>query len=317
MKMNALSRRSLIAVAVSTVATIASRGFGQSPDKLTALSKLEFKSGGKLGVCILDTQSGEHIGHRVDERFGMCSSFKLPLAAVVLNEADHDRLRLDEVIPYTKVDVIGHAPVAEKNLTRGGMTVEEMAQAAQEQSDNTTTNLLLKRLGGPAAFTKALRQLGDLVTRLDHFEPEMNKVQPGEVHDTTTPRAMAQFMSQVLTGSLLKSASQDKLIGWMIATETGATRLRAGLPKQWRAGDKTGSWWGKDAPNRINDVAIVWPPNRAPVIITAYFVSPVFADELRDEDQAVLAEVGTIAAHWALQRNPSTPSRQTAHPTQS
>jgi beta-lactamase class A len=261
------------------------------------------KSGGKLGVCIFDTHSGLHVGHRIDERFGLCSSFKLPLAAVVLNEADHDRLRLDEVIPYSNADVIGHAPIAEKNLARGGMTVEEMAQAAQEQSDNTAANLLLKRLGGPAAFTMALRQLGDLVTRVDHFEPEMNKVQPGEEHDTTTPRAMAQFMSRVLTGSLLNSVSQDKLIGWMIATETGAARVRAGLPKQWRAGDKTGSWWGKDAPNRVNDVAIIWPPNRAPVIVTAYFVSPVLADALRDEDQAVLAEVGKIAAQWALTKD--------------
>jgi beta-lactamase class A len=254
-------------------------------------------------VCILDTHGGGHIGHRINERFGMCSSFKLPLAAVVLNEADHGRLRLDEVIPYTKADVIGHAPIAEKNLARGAMTVEEMAQAAQEQSDNTAANLLLKRLGGPSGFTMALRQLGDSVTRLDRFEPELNWVQPGEVHDTTTPRAMAQFLSQVLTGSLLKSASQHKLIGWMIDTQTGAARLRAGLPKQWRAGDKTGTYWGKDAPNRINDVAITWPPNRAPVIITAYWVSPVFTDDLRDEDQAVLAEVGAIAARWALTRD--------------
>jgi beta-lactamase class A len=86
----------------------------------------------------------------------------------------------------------------------------------------------------------------------------------------------------------------------MIATETGADRLRAGLPKQWRAGDKTGTWWGKDAPNRINDVAIVWPPDRAPVIITSYFVSPVLSDDLRDEDQAVLADVGRVAADWVL-----------------
>jgi beta-lactamase class A len=300
--MNAMSRRGVIAAAASVVATLASRGFAQSAATLTALGKLESKSGGKLGVCILDTHSGAHIGHRIDERFGMCSSFKLPLAAVVLNEADYDRLRLDEVISYSKADLIGHAPVAEKNLARGGMTVEEMAQAAQERSDNTATNLLLKRLGGPAAFTTALRQLGDRVTRLDHFEPEMNLVQPGEEHDTTTPRAMAQFLSQVLTGSLLKSASRDKLVGWMIATETGAARLRAGLPKQWRAGDKTGTYWGRDAPNRINDVAITWPPNRAPVIITAYFVSPVLTDDLRDEDQAVLAEVGAIAARWALTR---------------
>ncbi len=288
-----------MAATVSMAIAMSSRVFARSPDTPAALRSIEARSGGKLGVCFVDTHDGQHVGHRIDERFGMCSSFKLPLAAVVLSDADHGRLRLDEVIPYTRADVIDHSPVAQSNLGKGGMTIEEMARAAQEQGDNTAANLLLKRLGGPAAFTAALRRMGDRITKLDRFEPEMNNVQPGEEHDTTTPYAMAQLLSRILTGSLLKSASRDKLIGWMIATETGTARLRAGLTKGWRAGDKTGSCWGKDAPNRINDVAIAWPPSGAPFIITAYFVSPVLADSLRDEDQAVLADVGKVAADWA------------------
>ena len=277
----------------------ASRGLDRSQISAMALRDLEQKSGGTLGVCILDAHSGRYFGNRINERFGMCSSFKLPLAIVALHEADHGRLRLDEVIHYAKSDLMRHAPFAEKNLSKGSMTIEEMAQAAQEQSDNTATNLLLKRLGGPITLTSHLRRLGDPTTRLDHFEPEMNMVQPGEAHDTTTPVATARFLCQALTGSMLKPATRDKLIGWMIATQTGVDRLRAGLPKSWRAGDKTGSWWGEGAPNRVNDVAIFWPPNRAPIIVTSYYMPAVQADNIRDQDQAILADVGRIAALWA------------------
>ena len=108
-----MSRRSLMAATVSMAVTMASRAVAHSADAAAALRGIEAKSGGKLGVCILDTSDGQHVGHRINERFGMCSSFKLPLAAVVLNDADHDRLRLDEVIPYTKTDVIERSPVAE------------------------------------------------------------------------------------------------------------------------------------------------------------------------------------------------------------
>lgn len=114
---------------------------------------------------------------------------------------------------------------------------------------------------------------------------------------------MVKFLSHGLTESVLQPASREKSIDWMVATPNGADRLRAALPQQWRAGDKTGSWWGKDAPNRINDVAIIWPSHASPpTIVSAYFVSPVIDDHVRDLDMAVLADVGRIAANWALMK---------------
>ena len=70
MKANAISRRSVIAAGASVIVTMAGRGFGRAAGAPAALGKLESRSGGKLGVCILDTHDGQHIGHRIDERFG-------------------------------------------------------------------------------------------------------------------------------------------------------------------------------------------------------------------------------------------------------
>jgi beta-lactamase class A len=272
----------------------------QTGGESRTLSALEARAGGRLGVCILDTQTGRHIGNRLDERFAMCSTFKLPLAAVVLREADRGRLRLDERIAFSEKDMLSHAPVTGKHLTEGGMTIVALAEAAQVTSDNVAANLLIRRLGGPAAFTTLLGALGDRVTRLDRYEPTMNLVLPGEVNDTTTPRAMAMTISQCLTGGLLTSKSRDLLVSWMIATQTGSKRIRAGLPKDWRSGDKTGTATAATMTDKCNDVAVAWPPGKAPMIVAAYFDSAVTSAETRDEDQAVLAEVGRIAAAWAL-----------------
>ena len=262
-----------------------------------ALVDLENKSGGRLGVCVLDTATGRRLGHRADERFAMCSTFKLSLAAAILRQADRGKLSLDTFVPYTKADMVPHAPVTEANLPQGGMTMRALAEAAQKQSDNPAANLLLKQIGGPAGLTQFFRDLGDVTTRLDRFEPAMNDVKPGDEHDTTSPAAMAATAQKILTGDVLKPASRELLIQWMIDTTTGAKRLRAGLPKEWRSGDKTGTaldgTWG-----RYNDIAIAWPPGKAPIIVTACYNVENATDDILDKDQAALAEVGRIAAAW-------------------
>ena len=294
-----LSRRTVVGVLGASLVLPA---FAKPRASATvALAALEARSGGRLGVAILDTATGRIAGHRADERFGMCSTFKLPLTAVILHEIDAGRLHGDRWIPYSADDVIAHASVTRANLAKGGMTLLALAEAAQTTSDGTAANLLVRLLGGPTGFTAKLRALGDPDSRLDRYEPEMNLVLPGEVQDTTTPRGMATGMRAYLLGGALKPASRDLLTGWMIDTKTGARRLRAGLPSKWRAGDKTGSSWNETAMvDKINDNAIFWPPGRAPVIVSAYLDGAKMSKDIRPEDQAILAEVARIAARIAV-----------------
>ncbi|HAH11781.1 MAG TPA: class A beta-lactamase [Alphaproteobacteria bacterium] len=265
----------------------------------TRFKVIEASAGGRLGVAILDLAFGATIGTRLNERFALCSTFKLPLAAAVLEAADKGQLSLDEIIPYTKADLVFHAPVTGPNLAKGALTIRALAEAAQLTSDNVAANLLIKRLGGPQAVTAIWRRWGDPATRIDRYEPEMNLVKAGDVQDTTTPEAIAMMVAKLCTEDVLKPASREMLIDWMIRTQTGLKRLRAGFPKQWRAGDKTGTMNGvKGVGNKVNDVAIVWPPRRAPVIVAAFYESPYDGEDTRDQDQAILAQVGRIAADW-------------------
>lgn len=266
-----------------------------------AMAALETRAGGRLGAFILDTASGRMTGHRFEERFGMCSTFKLALAAAVLHRSDKRLLDLDALLVFGQADMVPNSPVTNDNLAKGAMSVTALAEATQKTSDNTAANLLIKKLGGPTALTDIFKSWGDGVTRLDRYEPEMNNVPPGEVRDTTSPQAFAQTMAKLLTtDEILKSASRERLIQWMVDTKTGSKRIRAGLPANWKSGDKTGTANSPLYNNKANDVAIFWPPARPPVIVTAYYEADGKYDEVRDVDQAVLAEVGRIAAAWAV-----------------
>jgi beta-lactamase class A len=264
------------------------------------LMALEARSQGRLGVGMLDTATGELVGHRPDERFAMCSTFKLPLAAEVLRDVDAGKRKLDQFIPYSKGDMVSHAPVTGANLAAGGMTIGELAKATQITSDNPAANLILRELGGPEAVTQRFRLAGDPVTRIDRYEPMMNFVVGDDPRDTTSPAAMAGLIARYLTTEYLSKASKELLIGWMVETRTGAKRLRAGFPPDWMAGDKTGTGMADGMLDKYNDVAIFWPPGRAPIIVAAYYETAIAYGDIRDEFQAVLAEVGRIASRWAI-----------------
>lgn len=251
---------------------------GVKPVSGTKFAAIEQRIGGRVGVCGLDVESGVVIGHRQRERFAMASTFKWLLAAAVLWNHQADPAVLDgQRIVFRERDLLGHAPAAREAMESStqslggervaGMTLAKLCQAAVEVSDNTAANLLLDNIGGPGVLTVFLRASGDEFTRLDRFEPDLNENAPGDARDTTTPEAMARIMARLLaTDEVLVKRSRDVLLGWLRASSTGLDRLRAGLPAEWNAGDKTGTG-GNGA---HNDVAIAFPLGRKPIVIASY-----------------------------------------------
>ncbi|MCP3462413.1 MULTISPECIES: class A beta-lactamase [unclassified Bradyrhizobium] len=256
-----LDRRSLLA---SLCALAARPVFAEGAPP--ALETYERESGGRVGFYAENLSSGKKLGWRADERFVMCSTFKASLAACVLARVDRGEDQLSAMIGYGRDDLLDYAPVARENLSKGAMSVADMCKASVELSDNTCANLLLARIGGPAALTAFWRSLGDTTSRLDHNEPELNRSPPGDPHDTTTPSAMAGNFRRLVLGEALSAASRAQLTEWMVNCKTGAKRLRAGLPGTWRIGDKTGNN-GKDA---SGDIVVAWPKPDTPILIAAY-----------------------------------------------
>ena len=251
---------------------------------------LERQTQGRLGVCIVDTATGQWWGWREDERFMLLSSFKLLASALVLHRVDQGQEDLQRRITYPRSALIPWSPVTEKHADAAGMTLGELCAATITTSDNTAANLILQSYGGPAALTAYARQLGDTVTRLDRHEPALNRPSGAAGLDTTSPRAMAQTMERLLLGDALSPASRQQLRAWLLANTTGGQRLKAGVPASWQVGDKTGTN-ATDA----NDIGILLPPQRAPLIVTAYLADSAAAGAVKD---ACLAQV----AAWAVQQ---------------
>jgi beta-lactamase class A len=249
------------------------------------LAELEAQSGGRIGVALLDSASGQIFGHRFDEPFPMCSTFKVLAVAAVLSRIDERREDLQRSVPITQADILKYAPVTAQHVGPSGMTVASLCEAAITLSDNTAANLLLSALGGPGAVTAFARTLGDLNTRLDRMEPALNEAAPGDLRDTTTPRSMAQDLNSILLGSVLTASSRGLLKLWMVQCKTGNNKIRSAAPKDCLVGDKTGS----GDHNTSNDIAIIWPRNQPPLLLTVYLTG-VKADST-EQQAAIIADV--------------------------
>jgi beta-lactamase class A len=215
----------------------------------------------------------------------MCSTFKVLASAAILKGAGRNMERLEQRVRIDQADIVENSPVTREHIGAEGMSLRELCDAAITRSDNTAGNLLLQDIGGATGLTGFARSLGDKVTRLDRIEPELNEARPDDPRDTTTPNAMAANFQRLLLGDVLFPEARDQLVNWLIANKTGDSRLRAGLPKSWRVGDKTGA--GEHG--TTNDVAIVWPPDHAPLIISVYLTGAQLDSNGRND---IIASVG-------------------------
>lgn len=253
---------------------------------------LEAELGGQLGVWATDTGNGKILSYRSEERFAMCSTFKLMLVGAILDKARTLPTLLAERVTYNQQHVVTYSPVTSKHVATG-MTVAELCAAGLQYSDNTAANLLLSIVGGPAGLTAFARSMGDAAFRLDRSEPELNSALPGDPRDTTTPLAMGTSLQRLLLGSGLTPEAQRQLAAWLKGNTTGDTRIRAGVPAGWDVGDKTGSGDFGVA----NDVGVAWPPGRAPWIVAVYTRGQEKAAPMRNDVLAAATRI--IVKAWA------------------
>ncbi|MDL4772389.1 MULTISPECIES: class A beta-lactamase [Thermomonosporaceae] len=231
------------------------------------LRELEKSYQGRIGAFAVDTGTGRVVSHRADERFPMLSTFKTMAASAVLRKArESDPGLINRVVYWKDSEVVDNSPVT-KDHVKSGLTIAQLCEAAITQSDNTAGNMLLKQIGGPAGLTRFLRSIKDPVSRLDRWETDLNIWKPGQRGDTTTPGAMGRNLRGTTVGGTLTAPDQARLNGWLRGNLTGDERIRAGVPKGWVVGDKTGTAGNYGA---ANDIAVAWPPSGAPVIISIY-----------------------------------------------
>jgi beta-lactamase class A len=289
-----LSRRDLLTrSAIVPVVAYMSTGSAGAQARTAAgrharFALLEHRYDARLGVFGVDTASGRTVGHRADERFAFCSTFKALAAALLLQR--RSLAELETVVRYSSRDLLPNSPITEQHVDTG-MTLRAVCDAAVRYSDNTAGNLLLAELGRPSGFTRALRQIGDRITHSDRIETALSAARPGERRDTSSPRALAADLRKVAVGDLLSRDKRALLVDWLTTNVTGDRLIRAGVPRGWKVGDKSGT----GGYGSRNDIAVIWPPGAKPLVLAILSTRPRMDAAPSDELVAAAARIAVAA----------------------
>jgi len=289
-----LSRREALkrAAIVPLAAYVSTRGARAqahgTPGHQARYALLEHRYDARLGVFGVNTASGRTVGHRADERFAFCSTFKALAAALVLRR--RSLAELETVVRYSSRDLVDYSPITAQHVNTG-MTLRAVCDAAVRHSDNTAGNLLLRELGGPSGFTRALRHIGDPVTHSDRLETDLGSALPGDRRDTSSPRALASDLRNVAVNDLLTREKRALLAHWLLTNVTGDRLIRAGVPRGWKVGDKSGT----GGYGSRNDIAVIWPPSAKPLVLAILSTRPQKDATPSDDLVAEAARVAVTA----------------------
>lgn len=232
------------------------------------LAGLEASSGGRIGVYVINTANNKHLSYRANEPFPMGCTSKIIGVATILKQSVKNSSLLSLKIRYSREDLVHWSPITEKHLNQE-MTIAELGEASICYSDNTAMNLLVKQMGGLEQMNQFAHSIGNASFRQDNDWPaEAFSGGKGDLKDSSTPKDMAKSLQTLAFTNALPKPQQKLLLSWLKANTTGNFRIRAGLPKDWVVGDKTGTGahYGTS-----NDLAIIWPPHCAPIIMAIYY----------------------------------------------
>lgn len=247
-------------------------------------ARLENDHQAKIGVYALDTESNKTVSYHADDRFAYCSTSKVLMVGAVLRQESLEGIK--KTVTYTQKDILSYAPITAKYVETG-MTLEEICSAALRVSDNTAANLLLAHIGGIDGFKMSLRQIGDMVTEPSRNEPMLNEAVPGDWRDTSTPHQLAVDFQSYILGDVLTAEKKNILVSWMSGNKNTDTLIRAGMQTDWIVADKSGT----GGYGTRNDVAIITPPGRKPIILA---ILTTHNDKNAKADDQLLAEIARI-----------------------
>ncbi|SFX48520.1 beta-lactamase class A [Marinospirillum alkaliphilum DSM 21637] len=254
---------------------------------VTELQRIESDLKARIGFSAHDLETGLRWEHHADQRFAMSSTFKTLACAALLQQVDENEVQIERKISFSEADLVTYSPVTEQHAGQREMSLFELCEATMTTSDNTAANLILQAIGGPEAVTEFVRGIGDDVTRLDRWETELNQATPDDERDTTTPNAMVANLEALLLGNVLSPSSRGQLREWLVGNKVADGLFRSSMPADWVIADRTGA--GGFGSRSIT--AVIWPPERLPVVV-AFYITETTASF--DDRNAAIAALGRV-----------------------
>jgi len=266
---------------------------------LKTFAEIQTQSQGTIGAAALDLQTGERIDINGDQPFPMQSVYKLPIAMAAFAQADAGKFRLDHQVTLKPSDYAPkniYSPIRDQNPNGGTFSILDLIKPTVSISDNSTSDYLMKFIGGPTAVSAYLNDIGSTQILVKNYEHEIQSDWSIQYKNSSTPYAMVDLLAKLHRGDALSTSSREALLQIMRDTTTGPGRLKGRLPKTIIVAHKTGtSGVHNGISAATNDAGIITLPDGRHIAIAVFVMDSKANEATRDE---AIANIATAAVKY-------------------
>lgn len=173
------------------------------------LQVLDTQALGTLGVAARNLATGEEITWQEERSMPTASTFKFPVLAELFAQAEAGKLDLDERVPLLSSDQVGGSGALRDFRPGVQPTLRDLATLMIVVSDNSATNMVLDRIGGPAAVNAAMQALG-LPSIVVNRRLIFSGAPRGPVAEAA-PRDMMRLAVMLAEGSLVSAEASRQM----------------------------------------------------------------------------------------------------------
>lgn len=186
------------------------------------------------GVFVMDLDSGEYFSINGEAAFPAASMIKVPVLVAFFQDVDAGKVRLDEVLTLQQPDLAGGSGEMQYAGVGTQYSALETATNMIINSDNTATNMIIRRLGGIEVLNQRFRQWGLQQTVMHNLLPDL------EGTNLLSPKELSTLIAQVSEGELVSMKSRDRLFNIMERTVNNSllpSALGTGASMAHKTGD--------------------------------------------------------------------------------
>jgi beta-lactamase class A len=191
--------------------TVQTKRIGTRSQLERALDAIVAHAGGEVALAAMNLTTGEEIGRNAERSMPTASVFKLPLLAEVFRQAEAGAIDLDERVTLRAEDVVMGSGILRDFGPGLRPALRDLAMMMIIVSDNSATNLLLDRVGGPPRVNATMRELG-LPSIVVHRRIDFGEITTNGSLAEAAPRDLMRLVNMLAHEELVAPAASREML---------------------------------------------------------------------------------------------------------
>lgn len=209
----------------------------------------------KPSIYVWEYDNGSYVNINANTPYPAASIIKIPVLIEMFREIENGKFSLNDTMILE--DYYRASGSGKLQYSQGGIahTMDYLAKIMIQNSDNSSTNMIIAKIGGMPEVNRAMKRWGLKTTHINNWLPDLDGT------NITTAKELAKMFYNIDSTNIVNSESKKHIANYLGHVKNNRL-LQAGLPKDAILLHKTG-----DIGFMLGDAGIVKTANGKKYIV--------------------------------------------------